>query len=169
MPIGSPTPPGSPGALPGGPALPSPPTLPPTPPPPSGEGIVTAQRRGPIVSRVGYSPTATAAGGFLATAPASNLLIPQPQRTAIAAGGSVSFTVTLAAVASIDLIYFANLIADVSATISVSAGSFSQTKAVYPNDYSGYYDQYEFERLGRPRFFVVPVARPLSPIQSMSR
>lgn len=123
MALGSPTPPGSPGALPGAPALPSPPTLPPIPIPPSGTGVVTAQARGPLVSRVDYSPTATASGGFLATAPASNLLIPQPQLTAIAPGGSVSFTVTLASVASIDLIYFANLIADVSATISVSAGT----------------------------------------------
>ncbi len=118
---------------------------------------MVGQARGPIVTRVDYSPGSTAVGGFLTTAPASNLLIPQPQRTAIAAGGSVSYTVTLATTATIGLIYFANLVADVSATVSVSAGAYSQTKNVYPADFSGLYDQYEFERLGRPRFFVVPL------------
>ncbi len=155
MPIGSPSPPGAPAPLPGAPASPAPPVLPPPPPPSGGVGVV-GQARGPIVTRIDYSPGATAVGGFLATAPASNLLIPQPQRTAIAAGGSVSYTVTLAATATIGLIYFANLVADVSATVSVSAGAYSQTKNVYPNDFSGIYDQYEFERLGRIRFFVVP-------------
>jgi hypothetical protein len=130
-------------------------------PPSGGGGSVTAapQVRPPIITRVDYSLGATAAGGFIAAAPASEVLIPRPQRTAIAAGGSVAFTVTLAAAAPIDLIYFANIIADVGATISVSAGSFSQTKSVYPADYSGSYDQYEFERLGRTRFFVVPAGQ----------
>lgn len=158
MPIGSPTPPSAPGPVPGGPALPSPPVLPPSPPPsPPPGGAAAGQPRLPLITRVDYSPQATASGSFLASAPASNLLIPRPQLTAIAAGGSVNYTVTLAATARIDLIYFLNLIADVSATVSVSAGSFSQTKAVYPSDSNGPYDQDEFERLGRPRFFVIPV------------
>ena len=155
MPIGSPTLPGSPGAVPGGPALPSPPVLPPTPPT-GGGGSGAAQPRLPIITRYDYSPGATATGGFLANAPTSNLLIPRPQLTAIAPGGSVSFTVTLSAPALIGLIYFANLIADVSATVTVSAGAFSQTVGVYPVDSNGPYDQIEFDSLGRPRFFVLP-------------
>lgn len=160
MPIGPPVPPSSPGPLPGGPAVPAPPVLPPTPPPgPSGGGgAATGQPRLPIITRVDYSPSATAAGGFIAGT-ASNLLIPRPQLTAIAPGGSVSFTVTLGTTSNIDLIYFQNLVADVSATVSVSAGSFSQTKNVYPSDSAGVYGQDEFERLGRPRFFVVPAGQ----------
>jgi hypothetical protein len=156
MPIGPPVPPSPSGPVPGPPASPSPPVLPPVPIPP-GSGSGALQPRAPIITRVDYAPRATAAGGFIAAAPASNLLIPRPQLTAIAAGGNVSFTVTLAATANIGLIYFQNLVADVSATISVSAGSYSATKPVYPSDFSGFYDQFEFERLGRPRFFVVPL------------
>lgn len=156
MPIGSPTPPSAPGPLPGGPALPSPPVLPPIPPPPTGSAA--AQPRLPIITRFDYSPSATTTGGFI-TGTGSNLLIPRPQLTAVAPGGNVSFTVTLAATVGIDLIYFQNLVADVSATISVSAGTFSQTKSVYPTDFSGVYSQDEFERLGRPRFFVVPAGQ----------
>ena len=132
MPIGSPTLPSSPGAVPGAPALPSPPVLPPIPPT-GGGGSGSSQPRLPIITRYDYSPGATATGGFMANAPTSNLLIPRPQLTAIAPGGSVSFTVTLSAPALIGLIYFANLIADVSATVTVSAGAFSQTVGVYPS------------------------------------
>lgn len=161
MALGSPTLPSSPGSVPGTPASPAPPTLPPTPPPVT-SGAPAVQARSPIITRFDYSPGATASGGFLANSPASNVLLPRPQLTAIAAGGSVSFSVSLGQTATIGLIYFLNLVADVSATISVSAGSFSQTSAVYPNDENGYYDQAEFEGLGRPRFFVLPTPTQIS-------
>jgi hypothetical protein len=106
----------------------------------------------------GQDPGASiSGGGFQANAPASNMLIPRPQLTAIASGGSVSFTLNLGATREVGLIHIQNLICDVSATISVTAGTYTSGNVpAWANDANGVYPAVEWNALGRPRFFVPP-------------
>jgi hypothetical protein len=164
MPLGPPVLPSSPGTTPGTPPLPAAPPLPPPPAPGGGVSpgpIIGSGSRYLIVSYYdwGQDPGASiTGGGFQANAPASNMLIPRPQLTAIATAGSVSFTLDLGATRTIGLIHIQNLIVDLSATISVTAGTYTSTNVpAWANDANGLYPAIEWNALGRPRFFVPPV------------
>jgi hypothetical protein len=112
--------------------------------------------RPPLVGLYDYSPNGTASGGFLASAPASNIIIPRPQETAIAGGGAVSCEVDFGTTADIGIIHIQNLVADPGATVTVNCGGYGESKTVGPSDAFGPYSPQLIERLGRQRFFIPP-------------
>lgn len=109
--------------------------------------------RAPIVGLYDYSPISNVSGGGWVNNPAF-MLIPRPQATAVATGGNVGFSINLPTAAEIGLVHFQNLVADPGATVSVSFGNYSQSLSAGPQDSKGFYEDWEIERLGRPRFFI---------------